>query len=100
MANFGPSESDIAEHNAEKAKWLSAKMGLTHFCSECGEEIYLNTKQGSWYHKQKFGDGYLFCQVPQDIVDFKAEPMREDELQDWHDRIMKDDWYYTGKEPY
>ena len=94
MRRFGPSPEQIAEHDAEKAQWLAVKMGLIHLCSNCHEEIFLHIRSDVvWVHMD---NRYEFGRWPcyNDVSDGIAWPMSDSDIQDLHDQITKDDWWY------
>ena len=101
---FGPSDEMIAEHNARKTQYMSAKMGLIYLCGNCHEEIYINEKTGfihdcsmpRWFHKDAYGSRWTCYNDPSDGT---AYPMTDLELEDLHDDIMRDEWWYSGEEP-
>ena len=103
MRKFGPTTDQIAEHNAEKAQWFAAKMGLIYLCAECHGEIFLQTPKPvgfihdcampRWMHIDgHYQNGRWPCF--NDESDGVATPMSEGDFQDLHDQITRDDWWY------
>ena len=83
---------------------MAAKLGLILLCSNCRQPITLHHLEQKmtglrsvWIHETPGDDRRFACF--QDVQDGCAYPMSEWDLQDFHDEIMRYDWYYEGREP-
>lgn len=96
-----PDQTSIDAHRARKSQYMAAKMGIIVLCCECRRPIKIHRQfeklsglQTVWVHDDE--------RIPcfNDASDGTAYPMNEWDLQDLHDEIMEDDyWYYEGREP-
>lgn len=97
-----PTPEEMEQHTARKAEYLAAKLKLIYLCENCHREIYLPERQSGfihdcampkWLHRDG-GGSYDRRTCWNDPLDGTAWPMSESDLEELHDKISEDDWYY------